>query len=70
MDPIPLMATAEIRVRLGGVSPQRVYEITTRADFPSPVATLRCGRIWHRDDVEAWIRAHREQIAEDTETQP
>lgn len=70
MDPIPLMATAEIRVRLGGISAQRVYEITTRADFPTPVAVLRCGRIWHRDEVEAWVRAHRGEIAEDPEAQP
>ena len=29
-----LMGSAEIRVRLGGISRQRVYQITQRRDFP------------------------------------
>jgi prophage regulatory protein len=69
MDPIPLMATAEIRIRLGGISAQRVYAITRRPDFPAPVAQLLAGRIWHRDEVEAWIRTHRAEIVEDPEDQ-
>jgi predicted DNA-binding transcriptional regulator AlpA len=55
----PLVGTAEIRIRLGGVSAQRVYEITKRPDFPAPVAVLIMGRIWRRADVEAWIAEHR-----------
>lgn len=59
MDPIPLMGTAEIRIRLGGISAQRVDYLTKRPSFPAPVATLIMGRVWHRDDVERWIREHR-----------
>jgi len=65
MDPIPLMGTAELRVRFGGVSAQRVDSIVRRPDFPRPVAVLAMGRVWHRDDVEAWAAVHRPDPAED-----
>jgi prophage regulatory protein len=68
MDPIPLMGTAEIRIRLGGISPQRVDALTKRASFPRPVAELIHGRIWHRDEVEAWVREHRPALAEEPES--
>ena len=50
-----LMGSAEIRVRLGGISRQRVYQITQRRDFPEPVAKLEMGYVWLAEDVEAWI---------------
>ncbi len=50
-----LVGAHEIRVRLGGISRQRVYQITSRSDFPRPVADLAQGKIWLADDVEAWI---------------
>lgn len=53
-----LMGTAEICARLG-VSRQRVQQLTARPDWPAPVATLRSGRIYRAEDVEAWIREHR-----------
>jgi predicted DNA-binding transcriptional regulator AlpA len=53
----------EIRVRLGGVSRQRVYQITSRTDFPTPVADLEQGNVWLADDVEAWIATHRPESA-------
>lgn len=59
MEPLPLMSLAELRIRLGGVSQQRADVLSRRPDFPKPVAVLRVGRIWHRDDVEAWMREHR-----------
>lgn len=41
-----------------GVSRQRVDEISrTDERFPGPVDTLRSGRIWRREDVEAWAQA-------------
>ncbi|GIE84134.1 hypothetical protein Are01nite_06140 [Actinoplanes regularis] len=46
VKPIRLMGAHEIRIRLGGVSRQRAYQITSRADFPKPVADwprARCG---------------------------
>ena len=60
--PIRLMGAHEIRLRLGGVSRQRAYQITSRADFPAPVADLAQGKVWSTDDVEAWMKAHRRDL--------
>jgi prophage regulatory protein len=52
-----LVGAHEIRVWLGGVSRQRVYQLTSRDDFPPPVADLAQGKVWLAADVEAWIAA-------------
>ncbi|MGH7642589.1 MAG: helix-turn-helix transcriptional regulator [Candidatus Dormibacteria bacterium] len=45
--------------RMLGVSRQRVHQIAgTNPEFPKPVAELAAGRIWRRQEVEAWIGAH------------
>jgi prophage regulatory protein len=54
------MGTHEIRVRLGGISRQRTYQLTRRPDFPPPVADLHAGKVWLASDVEQWI-IHRRQ---------
>ena len=54
-----LMGAHEIRVRLGGISRQRTYQITSRADFPKPVADLEQGKVWLAEDVDTWISTHR-----------
>jgi prophage regulatory protein len=59
------MGAHEIRVRLGGLSRQRVYQLTSRRDFPAPVAELGQGKIWLTDDIEAWIVQHRGGATED-----
>jgi predicted DNA-binding transcriptional regulator AlpA len=56
---IRLVGAHEIRMRLGGISRQRVYQLTGRADFPAPVADLAQGKVWLADDVEAWIAGRR-----------
>ena len=56
---IGLMGAHEIRVRLGGISRQRVYQLTSSRDFPKPVADLAQGKIWLAEEVEAWIIQHR-----------
>ncbi|GAB1693546.1 helix-turn-helix transcriptional regulator [Krasilnikovia sp. M28-CT-15] len=55
----PLMGAHEIRVRLGGISRQRTYQITSRRDFPSPAVKLAMGKVWLAEDVEQWIRTCR-----------
>ena len=50
--------------RLGGISRQRVYQITSRADFPIPAADLVQGKLWHVGDVEAWITAKGPQLSD------
>jgi predicted DNA-binding transcriptional regulator AlpA len=57
------MGAHEIRVLLGGVSRQRVYQITSRSDFPEPVADLAQGKIWRVEDVEAWVEAYRSPVS-------
>ena len=59
-----LMGAHEIRVRLGGVSRQRTYQITMRRDFPEPIADLAQGKVWLADDVEAWMSVHRRPLLE------
>jgi hypothetical protein len=56
---IRLVGAHEIRVRLGGVRRQRVYQITSRADFLRPATDLAQGKVWRTDDVDHWIREHR-----------
>jgi predicted DNA-binding transcriptional regulator AlpA len=57
-----LVGAAEIRALLGGVSPQRVYQITTKKGFPDPVAILAMGKVWLAEDVEKWIAQNRQQL--------
>lgn len=47
-----LMGAHEIRARLGNISRQRVYQLTSRADFPAPVADLAQGKVWLADEVD------------------
>jgi predicted DNA-binding transcriptional regulator AlpA len=56
-----LVGSHEIRVRLGGISRQRTYQITSKASFPKPLADLESGKVWDADKVEAWIAANRPQ---------
>ncbi|MBO3736740.1 helix-turn-helix transcriptional regulator [Actinoplanes flavus] len=67
VKPIRLMGAHEIRIRLGGVSRQRAYQITSRQDFPVPIADLVQGKVWLTEDVEAWMKAHRRDASDDDE---
>ena len=58
------MGAAEIGVRLGGLSRQRVQQIVSRPDFPAPEHDLAMGKVWATKAVEAWIRAHRPDQAD------
>jgi prophage regulatory protein len=60
-----LVGTHEIRVRLGGVSRQRVYQMTRRPDFPTPVAVLAQGPVWLADDVDGWMARRRAKLLGD-----
>ena len=65
---IKLMGTAEIGQRLG-VGRSRAHAITRDRSFPEPYQTLVMGSVWDANDVEAWIRQHRPELAEDSETE-
>jgi prophage regulatory protein len=66
MEELEPMGPEEIRARLG-VSRQRAYILINRRDFPPPWRELAMGKVWKSTDVEAWIRANRKQVAEETE---
>jgi prophage regulatory protein len=53
------MGAHEIRMMLGGVTRQRAYQLTCRADFPPPVADLSQGKVWRTTDVEQWVASRR-----------
>lgn len=61
-----VMGAAEIADRLR-VSRQRAYQITSRRDFPAPMAHLAMGQVWRTADVEAWIRERRPELNESDE---
>ena len=57
-----LMGQQEIRDRLG-FSRQHTAVIIGQKGFPDPAYELAMGRIWVAEDVEAWIREHRPELA-------
>ena len=50
----PVVGAAEIAEMLGGLSRQRVSQLTTDEEFPAPIARLAMGSVWRYDDVKAW----------------
>lgn len=52
-----LVGAAEVGEVFGGISRQRVNQLTTRADFPRPLVELRMGKVWDLADVEAWAES-------------
>ncbi|KUL22461.1 hypothetical protein ADL15_48285 [Actinoplanes awajinensis subsp. mycoplanecinus] len=62
-----LWTTGDIADRLG-VARQRVNQIVNdrREDFPEPFDTLPGGvQVWLIDEVQAWVREHRPERAEE-----
>lgn len=54
----PVVGADEIGELLGGLSRQRVSQLTARTDFPKALAPLKMGRVWRYDDVADWAREH------------
>jgi len=56
-----LVGAGEVMEMLG-VSRQRVAQLAASfPDFPETEVELSAGRIWKREDIEAWIVAHPER---------
>jgi predicted DNA-binding transcriptional regulator AlpA len=49
-----LVGAAEIGQMLGGISRQRVYQLTAKDDFPAPLEILSTGKVWAYEDVKAY----------------
>ncbi|MFI7431330.1 helix-turn-helix transcriptional regulator [Micromonospora sp. NPDC049836] len=58
---VELYGAAEIQERLG-ISRQRAYVLISRRDFPAPIASLKMGNVWLKDDVERWIAEKRPHL--------
>lgn len=56
------MGQQEIRERLG-YSRQHTAVLINAKGFPDPAYELGMGRIWLAEDIEAWIRANRPELA-------
>ena len=50
----PVVGAAEIAEMLGGLSRQRVSQLTADKDFPAPLARLAMGSVWRFEDVSEW----------------
>jgi len=61
---LPLVGITEIGDLLVRITRRRVLDLTLRSDFPEPEADLAAGEVWLRDDVEAWIDAHGDAVAD------
>ncbi|MFD7161186.1 DNA-binding protein [Kribbella sp. NPDC059898] len=59
-----LLGAAEIRAILG-LTRQRVYQITSRPDFPKPRAELAMGNVWDGLPVREYLRAHGYQLLDE-----
>jgi prophage regulatory protein len=59
-----LMGQQEIRDRLG-YSRQHTAVLINAKGFPEPAYELAMGRIWLAEDVEAWIKQKRPELAGD-----
>jgi len=53
-----LVGVAEAAAILGW-DKRRVATYIERGSFPEPIASLASGRVWRREDVEAFARAFR-----------
>ena len=51
-----LVGAAEIGEALGGLSRQRVNQLSTKADFPAPIVELRMGKVWDLADIARWAK--------------
>jgi predicted DNA-binding transcriptional regulator AlpA len=69
LKPLDLVGASEIK-KMMGVSRQRVQQLASSSDFPTPAASLDGGRIWLRSEVQEWIDLNRSSLAEDLGGRP
>jgi len=56
--PHHLLAMSEAAALLGMSKQGFAKLLSANPDFPEPTALLSVGRIWARDDIEAWATEH------------
>lgn len=57
----PALAGVAETAAIMGWDKRRVITYLNRGSFPAPFASLASGRVWRRDDVEAFAEAWRER---------
>ncbi len=57
-----LVGVAEAAAVLGW-DKRRIFTYLSRGSFPEPLAALASGRVWRRDDIEAYARTWRRRTA-------
>jgi hypothetical protein len=66
VEVMPSLAGVAEAAAIMGWDKRRVITYLRRGSFPEPFASLASGRIWRRDDVEAYAVAWRERARERT----
>jgi prophage regulatory protein len=59
-----LLGAAEIAALIGR-SRQRVQQIATRDDFPTPLAVLAMGSVWDGSEVREYLRGRGYQLTDE-----
>jgi len=63
VEVLPALAGVAEVAEIMGWDKRRVITYINRGSFPDPFATLASGRLWRREDVEAFALAWRERHA-------
>lgn len=58
------VGSAEIAAMFG-ISRQRVFQLTSRPDFPAPMVKLKAGAVWVTADVVKWAESKGRAINDD-----
>jgi predicted DNA-binding transcriptional regulator AlpA len=61
MPPLPALVGVAEAAQILGWDKRRVFTYISRGQFPEPVAMLASGRVWRREDVEAFAREKRKR---------
>ncbi len=61
IDVVPALAGVAEAAEILGWDKRRVITYLNRGSFPEPLTSLASGRIWLREDVEAYAREWRER---------
>lgn len=60
------VGSAEI-AEMFGISRQRVYQLTSRPDFPAPMVRLKAGAVWVTAEVVAWAESKGRTVRDDVD---
>jgi predicted DNA-binding transcriptional regulator AlpA len=61
VDPADLIGAGEILKLVGWKTRKSLLDAQKTRDFPSPVVVVRGARLWHREDVERWVKLYKSE---------